>query len=158
MKHIVLVGAALVLAACGQQSAPEPEAPAAPLGLMEQAQAISPEQQPVFAWQQLTAYQAAHPESQPPCTSIRRVDAVGHIPEDVDAESLYAQHKGALVFTVQCGAQLTNVRDDPREHWMVALAPGATEAAIANCANPEGVDQCPRIPRRAEAAAPAAAP
>lgn len=156
MKHIVLAVAALVLAACGQQSAPEPEVPAAPQGLMEQALAISPEQQPVFAWQQLTAYQARHPEAQPPCAEIRRVDVVGAIPEDVAAESLYAPHKGALVFTVQCGAQLTTVRDDPREHWMVVLAPGAAEPAVANCANAEGRDQCPRIAPRASAPAPAA--
>jgi hypothetical protein len=142
----------LVLTACGQSEtvAPEPEAP--PQSLFDQVRAMSPEQQPVFAWQQLTAWQAANPEAQPPCASIRRVDAVGVIPEDVDPESFYAAYQGDLVFTVQCGAQLTTVRDDPREHWLVAFSPGATEAAVANCADERGLSQCPRIVPRAQAA------
>jgi hypothetical protein len=146
--------AALALAACGQAQAPAPEAPAAAQSLMEQVEGMSPEQQPVFAWQQLTAFQQAHPEAQPPCASIRRVDAVGHIPDDVASESIYAAYKGSLVFTVQCGPQLTTVRDDPREHWLVAFAPGATEAAVQNCANVSGRSECTRIPMRASAATP----
>jgi hypothetical protein len=145
---------ALALAACGQAETPEPEAAAAPQSLIEQVQAMSPEQQPVFAWQQLTAYQQAHPEVQPPCASIRRVDSIGIIPEDVTADSIYAAYKGNLVFTVQCGPQLTTVRDDPREHWLVAFAPGATESAVRSCANDSGRSECTRIPQRAEAAAP----
>lgn len=151
MKNLILTAAVLALAACGQASAPS-EAPAAPTSLMQQAQALSPENQPVFAYQQLTAYQRTHPEAQPPCAGIRRVDALGYIPEDVAAESLYAAHKGAMAFTVQCGAQLTTVRDDPREHWLVALTAGAAEATVVSCANPAGDDQCPRIMPRSAAA------
>lgn len=148
-RHFALASAALVLAACGQPAeAPAPVEPAAPASLMDQVQAMSVEQRPVFAWQQLTAYQQAHPEAQPPCTSIRRVDSIGVIPDDVIESSIYAAHKGALVFTVQCGPQLTTVGDDPAEHWLVAFAPGAEEAVVASCADARGRDQCPRVPPR----------
>lgn len=153
LAHIGVAVAAFSLVACGQPAeTPEPDAPATPQSLLEQVQAMAPEQQPVFAWQQLTAYQQTHPEAQPPCASIRRVDTVGVIPDDVAATSIYAGHKGSLVFTVQCGPQLTTVGDDPREQWLVAFAPGSTEAAIATCANAEGRSQCPRVPPRAVAA------
>lgn len=154
MKRVfAAVCAVALLAACGQQQAAEaPEAPAAPQSLMDQVAAMAPEQQPVFAWQQLTAWQTAHPEAQPPCASIRRVDAVGIIPDNVDPESLYAGYKGAMVFAVQCGPQLTTVRDDPREQWLVVFAPGATEAAVTSCVVAGGRSDCPRVPRLAEAA------
>lgn len=140
--------AVLALAACGQSTAPEPEAAAAPQALMDQAQRMAADRQPVFAWQQLTAYQQAHPESQPPCASIRRAESRGVIPTDVAADSFYAAHTGALVFSIQCGPQLTATREEPREHWLVVLAPGAMEAAIVNCADARGQDQCPPfIPR-----------
>ena len=154
MKLRLLIAAAFALAGCGQAAAPTQEAaaPAAPQGLLEQVQSMAADQQGVFAWQQLTAYQQAHPESQPPCASIRRVDTVGHIPDDVAPDSIYAAYKGALAFTVQCGQQLTTVGDDPREQWLVAFAPGATEAAVVNCANPQGGGtQCVRVPPRAPA-------
>jgi hypothetical protein len=154
MKRFLVAACALTLfAGCGQQEAATPEAPAAPQSLMEQVAAMAPEQQPVFAWQQLTAWQTAHPEAQPPCASIRRVDAVGVIPDNVDPESLYAGYKGAMVFAVQCGPQLTTVRDDPREQWLVAFAPGAAEAAVISCVAEGGRSDCPRVPRLAEAAA-----
>lgn len=143
MRTLVLA-AALALAACGQSTAPEPEAPAAPQSLMEQAQAQSAEMAPVFAWQQLTAYQASHPEATPACSSIRGAESRGIVPDNVAADSIYAAHKGSLVFSVQCGPQLTTVRDEPREHWLVVFAPGAAEAAVVNCANDAGRDQCPR--------------
>lgn len=153
MKRFLVAACALtLLAACGQQEAAAPEAPAAPQSLMDQVAAMAPEQQPVFAWQQLTAWQTAHPEAQPPCASIRRVDAVGIIPDNVDPESLYAGYKGAMVFAVQCGPQLTTVRDDPREQWLVAFAPGATEAAVVACVNAnDGRSDCPRVPRLVQA-------
>lgn len=149
--------AALGLGACGQAEAPkqaEATAPAASRTLLEQVERMAPEQQPVFAWQQLTAYQQAHPEAQPPCASIRRVDVVGHIPDDVASDSIYAAYKGALVFTVQCGEQLTTVEDNPREHWLVAFAPEATEAAVANCANAQGRNECTRVVTRGAAPSP----
>jgi hypothetical protein len=144
MRTLVFA-AALALAACGQSTVPEPEAPAAPQSLMEQAQAQTAEMAPVFAWQQLTAYQQAHPEATPACTSIRGAESRGVVPDNVAADSVYAAHKGALVFSVQCGPQLTTVRDEPREHWLVIFAPGAAEAVVVNCADASGRnDQCPR--------------
>lgn len=152
--RIILI-AALALAACGQAAkAPEAQVEAAPPALMDQVVRMAPEQQPVFAWQQLTAYQQAHPEAAPACTSIRGAESRGTIPADVDPTSGYAAHVGSLVYSVQCGPQLTTVRDDPREHWLVAFAPGATEVAVTNCAGPQSRDMCPRaIPRAAGAAA-----
>ena len=147
--------AAFALAACGQTPAPEPEAPAAPVSMMDQVLAMAPEQQPVFAWQQLTAYQTAHPDAVPVCASIRGAESRGILPADVDPASIYGPHAGALVYSIQCGAQLTGTRMDPREHWLVVMAPGAAEPAVVNCANAAGVDQCPSvIPRAAAPAAP----
>lgn len=149
LKYVISI-IALALAACGQAEAPKQDAApvAAPQSLIDQVRSMSPEQQPVFAWQQLTAFQQAHPEAQPPCSSIRRVDVVGEIPDDVAADSIYAAYKGGLVFTVQCGPQLTTVRDEPREQWLVAFMPGAAESSIVNCANAQGLTQCMRtVPR-----------
>ncbi len=153
--NLIAAIALLAISACGQAEAPkQEEAPPAPQALMEQVQSMAAEQQPVFAWQQLTAYQQAHPEAQPPCASIRRAESLGVIPDNVAADSFYTTHKGALVFSVQCGPQLTTVRDDPREHWLVVMAPGAADATVVNCANAAGRDQCPRRVPTAEAAAP----
>lgn len=150
MKYIAAAAALLGLAACNQPAeAPAPEPAAAPTALMDQVNAMAPEQRPVFAWQQLTAYQQAHPEAQPACASIRRAESMGVVPEDVAADSIYAGHAGALVFSVQCGPQLTTVADDPREHWLVVMAPGSESAQVLNCANAQGRDACGRIYPRA---------
>lgn len=147
MRQFVIAAAAVfALAACGQQGAKQetaPEAPPAPAALIDQVQAMAPEQQPVFAWQQLTAYQGQHPEAAPPCTSIRRAESRGIIPANATPDSPYANYIGSLVFSIQCGPQLTTVRDDPAEHWLVVFAPGATDVAVANCKGPRG-DICPR--------------
>jgi hypothetical protein len=143
------------LAACGQTEAPAPEAPPEPQALMDQVLGMAPEQQPVFAYQQLAAFQQAHPESQPICASIRGTEARGIIPADVDPTSAYGPFAGGAVYSVQCGVQLTGTRMDPREHWLVAFMPGAAEVAIANCADAQGRDQCPTaIPRAAAPATP----
>ncbi len=154
--HIMLaMGAAFAAAACGQTPVPEPQAPAAPLSMMDQVLAMAPEQQPVFAWQQLTAYQTTHPEAVPLCASIRGAESRGILPADVDPASIYGPHAGALVYSIQCGAQLTGTRMDPAEHWLVVMVPGAAEPVILNCANAAGVDQCPTaIPRAAAPATP----
>ncbi len=150
MKKFAIV-VVFALAGCGQSTtlAPEPQAPAArQAGLIGEALALAPEQQPVFAWQTLTAYQAAHPEVQPPCASVRSAESRGVIPNDVASDSIYGPYAAAVVFAVQCGPQLTTVQSDPREHWLVILAPGATEAVVINCADPAGSDRCPReVPR-----------
>lgn len=146
MRQILIAAAAvLALAACSQPTEKQEAeaAPAAPAALMDQVQAMSPEQQPVFAWQQLSAYQTQHPEASPPCTSIRRAESRGIIPANATPDSPYANYIGSLVFSIQCGPQLTTVRDDPAEHWLVVFAPGATDVAVANCKGPRG-DICPR--------------
>ena len=138
--------AALALAACGQPAeAPKIEAPPPPQSLMDQVLAMAPEQQPVFAFQQLAAYQQAHPESLPPCAAVRGSEAKGIIPANVAPDSIYAAHAGAAVYSVQCGALISATRFEPREHWLVAFAPGAAEVVIANCADAQGRDQCPRV-------------
>ncbi|HCK84452.1 MAG TPA: hypothetical protein DHW63_08025 [Hyphomonadaceae bacterium] len=144
--------AALALAACGQAEAPKEEAPAAPQSMMEQILAQAPEMQPVVAYQQLVAYLTAHPEMQAACTGPRSTESRGIVPDDVAPDSIYAAHKGALVLSVQCGQQLTTVRDNPSEHWLVVAAPEAAEAMFINCADAQGRDQCPHaIPRAAPA-------
>jgi len=158
MKKIILAAcAAFALAACGQSTeAPAPEEPAAPQALIDQVQAMSPETQPVFAYQQLAAYQQAHPEVTPPCTAVRATESRGVIPDNVDPESIYAAHRGSLVFSVQCGALVSATRLDPNEHWLVVFAPGAAEPTIVHCAGgPGDSSQCPRVVPTV-AAAPAA--
>jgi hypothetical protein len=111
--------------------------------------------QPVFAWQQLMAYQAAHPEATPPCPKVRRAASQGVVPANVAPNTPYTPLVGQLVFSVQCGQQLTTVHASPREHWLAAFAPGATSANVVNCANAQGVDQCPlEVPTTAAAATP----
>jgi hypothetical protein len=110
--------------------------------------------QPVFAWQQLVAYQAAHPEATPPCPKVRRAESEGVIPANVAPNTIYTPFAGQLVFTVQCGQQLTTVHSDPREHWLVSFAPGAASANVVNCADAHGNDQCVRPIPVAAAATP----
>lgn len=138
-----LIAAALVaLAACGQAEAPKQDAPPpSPAGALEALQAQPAEQQPVLAWQQLTAWQTAN-AVQPACTSIRRAEARGVVPANVDPESIYAPYVGATIFAIQCGPQLTTVRDDPNEHWLMIYTAGAPEPTILNCAGANNVDRC----------------
>lgn len=155
LRTILASAALAALGACGQPSAPEAEAPPAPPpALMDQVLAMAPEQQPVFAYQQLAAYQQAHSESQPPCTAVRATEARGIIPADVDPESAYGPFAGGAVYSVQCGALLSATRYEPREHWLVAFMPGATEPVVVNCANAQGRDQCPASIPRVAAEAP----
>lgn len=156
MKLTLLAAvAALSLAACGQPEAAKQEAPAAPPSLMDQIMAQAPEMQPVAGYQQLVAYLTAHPDMGAACSGPRSAESRGVVPDDVAPDSIYAAHKGALVLSVQCGQQLTTVRDNPREHWLVVIAPGAAEATFVNCADSQGKDQCPHtIPRATTPAAP----
>ncbi len=156
MRTIQIAAAccALALAACGQTTAPEPEAPAAPRSLMDQVLSMSPEQQPVFAYQQLAAYQQAHPESQPTCTAVRGTESRGIIPDNVDPASAYGPFAGTLVYSVQCGQLISATRMDPNEHWLVVFAPDAPEPQIVHCLGPRSSDICPReIPTVAAAPA-----
>jgi hypothetical protein len=155
-SKLILACAALALAACGQSTAPTEEAPAAAQSLMEQVQAMSGENQLVAGYSALVAYQQAHPEAQPPCTSPRGTESRGIIPADVAPDSIYAAHAGSLVLSVQCGVLISRAQFDPREHWLVIYAPSATEVAVVNCAGPNGADVCPApVPRAAAPAAPA---
>lgn len=157
MKKAILAVAVLALAACNQPAEAPEEAPAAaPPSLMEQIQAQSGEQQLVTAYQALIAYQQAHPDAQPACTAVRATESRGVIPADVDPASTYGPLAGSAVYSIQCGALLSATRYEPREHWLVVYAPGATEVSLVNCADAQGRDTCPReVPR---AAAPAATP
>lgn len=141
MRHGFATCATLALVACGQTAETAPEAPPAPQSLMEQVQAMSLEQQPVFAYQQLVAYQQAHPEAVPPCTAPRATEA-RPIPANVAPDTIYAPFAGAAVYSVQCGQLISGSRFDPREHWLVVFAPGAGEAQVVNCADARGRDQC----------------
>jgi hypothetical protein len=155
-SKLIIACAALALAACGQSTAPTEEAPAAPQSLMEQVQAMSGENQLVAGYSALVAYQQAHPEAQPPCTSPRGTESRGIVPADVAPDSVYAAHVGSLVLSVQCGVLISRAQFDPREHWLVVYAPAATEVAVVNCAGPNGADVCPApIPRATAPAAPA---
>lgn len=159
MKKLVLSAAlALALAACGQASttkAPEAPAAAAPASLKDQVLAMPAENQPVFAFQQLAAYQHAHPESTPVCATPRETEARGVIAEGLPPTSVYAPLAGNAVYSVQCGALRSGTMYDPHEHWLVAFAPGATEVSVVNCALPNGRDNCPRAVPPAIAMAPA---
>lgn len=144
IRTYLAASAVFLLAACGQGAAPTEEAPAAPQGLYEQVSAMSPEEQPVFAYQQLAAYQTAHPDVvNPPCTAVRGTERV-NVPGNVDPESVYAAHAGSAVFTVQCGALISATRMDFNEKWLIAFAPGASEPAVVHCLGPNGTDRCPR--------------
>jgi hypothetical protein len=150
--HFAIGAAALALAAaCSPPATKAPETPAAPQTLMEQVQSQAPEQQLVTAYQALIAYQQAHPDVQPACASVRGTESRGVIPPNVAADSIYATHVGAQVYSIQCGALVSTSRMDPAEHWLVIYAPGATEVAVVNCANPRG-DSCPRTVPLAEIA------
>lgn len=137
--------AMLMLAACGQSTAPTTEeAPAAPQGLFEQVSAMGPEDLLVFATTQLAAYGQAHPDVvNPPCTAIRGTERI-NVPGNVDPASIYAAHTGHVVVTVQCGALVSATRLDPNEKWLLAFAPGATEPTVEHCLGPNGTDRCPR--------------
>lgn len=144
--------AALLLAACGQPAATTEEAPPAAQGLAEQIAAASPENQPVMAYQQLIAFQQAHPEVvNPPCTAVRGTERI-NVPADVDPTSIYAAHQGEAVFTVQCGALISATRMDFNEKWLIAFAPGADRPTVEHCLGPNGTDRCPRqVPTAAAA-------
>jgi hypothetical protein len=44
------------------------------------------------------------------------------------------------------------VQDDPREHWLVILQSGATDAFVTTCVGADGFDRCiGPIPRAAVA-------
>jgi hypothetical protein len=156
--HLFIVCAALALAACGQAEAPKEEAPPAAQSLLEQIQAQSREQQLVTSFQHLVAYQQAHPDSTPPCRTVRGTESRGVIPDNVSPDSVYAAYKGSAVFSVQCGDNTSLAPLEPREHWLVVYAPGAAEVSIVNCAGTAGRDLCTRnVPTvEAEPAAPAA--
>jgi hypothetical protein len=158
MRTVLMAAvAAFVLTACTPPAPTEEEAPAAaPQTLLEQVQAMTPTDQMVWAYQQLATQQQANPALTPVCANVRATESRGVIPADTAPDSLYAAHIGSLVFSVQCGNLVSRERFDPNEHWLVVVAPGASESAIVNCANARGTSDCPRdIPRVAAAPAPA---
>ena len=145
IRTYLAAGAAILLAACSPPAATTEEATeAATQGLFEQVNAMSAENQPVFAYQQLIAYQQAHPDVvTPPCTSVRGTERI-NVPGNVAPDSIYAPHTQNAVFTVQCGALVSATRMDPNEKWLVVFAPGAQGAAVEHCLGPRESDRCPR--------------
>lgn len=143
--RMLIVAAAVLAAACSQPAQETTTEPQAAADLLTEVQALGPEMQLVRGLQDLQAYQAAHPEVQPTCASVRATESRGVIPsEGVPETSIYSSLAGALVISVQCGPQLTQTRMDPREHWLVVYAPGATEVNVVNCGLADGRDACPR--------------
>jgi len=143
MKKLILA-ASLLLAACGQSGTSATSTATAPLSLMQQAQAKAPEEQPVFAYQTLASYQTAHPDpAVQKCERVRSAFSYGVIPADVAPNTPMTPFVGDLVYSVQCGPQLTTVGNDPHQHWLVVLAPNAADATVVSCADAHGVDQCP---------------
>lgn len=152
MKKLVLT-AALLIAACNQAATTASSTATAPQGIMEQTLAQSQEMQPVAALTALNRYQAAHTDSTPRCTEVRESAARGIIPNDVADGSIYKPFGGDLVFAIQCGPRLTTVPPDPKQHWLVVMAPGAADVTVISCADAHGNDQCTyRIPRATPAA------
>jgi hypothetical protein len=152
IRTYLAAGAVLLLGACNPPATTE-EAPAAPQSLYDQVNDLPAEQQPVFAYQQLVAHQQAHPDVTPQCTAVRGTERI-HIPENVAPDSIYAQHVGSAVFTVQCGPLLSATRMDFNEKWLVVFAPGAESATIEHCLGERQTDRCPREVPTAAAATP----
>lgn len=152
IRTFLAAGALVLLAACNQPATNE-EASAAPESLYDQVSAMSAEQQPVFAYQQLVAYQQAHPEVTPTCATPRSTERVV-VPENVAADSIYAPHAGKAVFTVQCGELRSMTRMDPNEKWLVVFAPDADAVTVEHCLGPNDSDRCPNQVPIAAAATP----
>lgn len=142
IRSIVAAGALFALAACSPPATTE-EAPAAPQSLFDQVNAMSPAEQPVFAYTQLVAYQQAHPDVVPACTSVRGTERIS-VPGNVAPDSIYAPHAQSAVFTVQCGPAISATRMDPNEKWLVVFAPGADAVAVEHCLGERNSDRCPR--------------
>jgi hypothetical protein len=138
MKRTVLVASAAFLAACSPQETAAPPAPEVPASLQEQGRAMSAEEQVVFAVGQL----AAHLQAQGQSCTVRGAEPRGTVPADVAPDSIYGPYAGADAFTVQCGERLTTVAPDPRQRWLVLLAPGADAPQVVNCADANGFDRC----------------
>jgi len=139
MRSIIALAAVAALAACGQPAPEAPPEPEAPASLQMQARRMDQATRQVFAYQQLVAHLQAENAV---CTGPRGVEARGTVPENVAPDSIYAPFVGADAYTVQCGEQLTTVRADPRERWLVIFAPDAATPQVVNCATNRGVDQC----------------
>ncbi len=138
MRTLIATVALVALAACGQPqeaAAPEPEAPAT---MRSQVRMQSAENRPVFAYTQLVAHLQAQGQV---CTGPRGAEGRGTVPENVAPDSIYAPFVGADAYTVQCGEQLTTVRADPRQRWLV-IFPDGPEAQFVNCADEQGFDRC----------------
>lgn len=154
MRVVIAIAALVALAACNQQQAEAP-VEAAPASLQSQVRRMAPEMQPVFAYQQLVAHLQAQGQA---CAGPRGAEPRGTVPENVAPDSIYAPFVGADTYTVQCGEQLTTVRADPRERWLVAFSPDAAEAQFVNCADDRGTDRCAAREIPVAAPAPAATP
>lgn len=155
MKPIIAFAALAALAACTQQPPAAPAEPEAPASMQSEVRRMAAEMQPVFAYQQLTAHLQTQGGA---CAGPRGAEARGTVPANVAPDSIYAPFVGADAYTVQCGEQLTTVRADPRERWLIVFAPDATTAQFVNCADAQGFDQCAARQIPTAEATPTAAP
>lgn len=130
--------AALALSACGEQQAAAPAEAEAPASLQSQSRRMSAETRPVFAYQQLVAHLQAQGQA---CAGPRGAEGRGTVPENVAPDSIYAPFAGADAYVVQCGEQLTTVRDDPAQRWLVVF-PADGPAQFVNCAGDRNADRC----------------
>lgn len=153
MRTSIAIAALAALAACNQQPAEAP-APEAPPSLQSQARRMSAEEQVVFAVTQL----ATHLQTQGQTCTVRGAEPRGTVPENVAPDSIYAPYVGADAYAVQCGERLTTVRADPRQRWLVLLAPDAMTPQVVNCADEAGLDRCAAREIPTAEAAPAATP
>lgn len=144
IRTFLAAGALMLLAACNPPAATTEETTEAAQSLYDQVNAMAAEQQPVFAYQQLVAYQQAHPDVvTPPCTAVRGTERI-NVPGNVAPDSIYAPHAQAAVFTVQCGALISATRMDPNEKWLVVFTPGADSVSVEHCLGERNLDRCPR--------------
>jgi hypothetical protein len=146
IRTYLAAGAFILLAACSPPAATTTEEAAdAAQSLYDQVNALPAEQEPVFAYQQLIAYQQAHPEVTPACTSVRGTERI-NVPGNVAPDSIYAPHTQSAVFTVQCGPAISATRMDPNEKWLVVFTPGAEAVTVEHCLGERQLDRCPRQP------------
>jgi hypothetical protein len=143
IRTYLAASALLLLAACSPPATTTEETTEAAQSLYDQVNALPAEQEPVFAYQQLIAYQQAHPEVTPACTSVRGTERI-NVPGNVAPDSIYAPHAQSAVFTVQCGPAISATRMDPNEKWLVVFAPGAEAVTVEHCLGERESDRCPR--------------
>lgn len=142
MKRLI-IGAAALLAACGQSSTEEAEpVAAAPQTLFEQAQAMSPTDSAVLAY---TLFWARKDTLERECVGVRETVERGVIPDTVTEESVYYPYIGSIVYAIQCGDLRLTGPSSFRDRYMLIVSPDSDEPQIAACITEAGTDGCTQI-------------